>query len=163
MKLTNNSNINVVVLTFCVLLLAVITYLSVHTTIYFNDQRARREQVVKQRLVSIRAAEEVYCRRHGAYTAQFAALVGEGLIADSLTYVPWSDGLRFELEVSSQTSKTGKAVPLMQCYATYDSYLDGLDANAIDNLTADANDQGRFPGLKIGDTSTPNNNAGNWE
>lgn len=47
--------------------------------------------------------------------------------------------------------------------AAYDDYLKGLDKNSIDNLTQAANESGRFPGLKFGDTTQPNDNAGNWE
>lgn len=51
----------------------------------------------------------------------------------------------------------------MECSAAYDDYLKGLDKNSIDNLTQAANESGRFPGLKFGDTTQPNDNAGNWE
>ena len=51
----------------------------------------------------------------------------------------------------------------MECYAGYDDYLSGLDAGSIANLTEEANNAGRYPGLKIGDITTPNDNAGNWE
>lgn len=59
--------------------------------------------------------------------------------------------------------KSGRQVPVMQCGATYDQYLKGLDGNAVANLTEKANMGGRFPGLMIGDITQPNENAGNWE
>ncbi len=59
--------------------------------------------------------------------------------------------------------KSGRQVPVMQCGATYDQYLKGLDGNAVANLTEKANMSGRFPGLMIGDITQPNENAGNWE
>ena len=34
---------------------------------------------------------------------------------------------------------------------------------ALYHLTDAAEKQSRYPGLKIGDLTTPNNNAGNWE
>ena len=42
-------------------------------------------------------------------------------------------------------------------------HLSGLDENSIANLIEEANNAGRYPGLKIGDITTPNDNAGNWE
>lgn len=51
----------------------------------------------------------------------------------------------------------------MECGATYDDYLQGLDPQEIERLTREANDNGKFAGLKIGDLTTPDNNAGNWE
>jgi hypothetical protein len=51
----------------------------------------------------------------------------------------------------------------MECSASFRDYLDGLDENSINNLIEKANNSGNFPGLKIGDLTTDNNNAGNWE
>ena len=53
--------------------------------------------------------------------------------------------------------------PLMECGAPYESYLNGLDENLIRELTEKADEKGEYPGLRIGDTTTPNDNAGNWE
>lgn len=58
---------------------------------------------------------------------------------------------------------TGKTVSLMECGAPYQTYLQGLDEQAIATLIEDATKSGTYPGLKIGDLKTNNNNAGNWE
>ena len=50
----------------------------------------------------------------------------------------------------------------MECGAAYEDFLDGLDENAIQEITEQANYSGEYPGLKIGDITTDNNNAGNW-
>lgn len=150
-------------LTLCVAVLAVLCFQSVGSTMRFDRQREEREAVVKSRLVAIRSAEEAYCRRHGVYTDRFSDLVAEGLVADSLTLVPWAGGRRFDLSATTQISRTGKTVPLMECSATYDDYLRGLDAAATAALNEEAAAAGRFPGLKVGDLDTPNGNAGNWE
>ena len=124
-------------LTICVLALALINVFSVGTTMHFNEQRTEREQ--------------------------FDELVNGGLLADSLQKIPFSDGKSFDINVSTQISKTGKTIPLLECSASYNDYLKGLDSNAVKQLNEEANKTGRFPGLKIGDLDTPNNNAGNWE
>ena len=59
--------------------------------------------------------------------------------------------------------KSGKQIPLMECAAEYTSYLNGLDQRSVDALVQEAIAAGRYPGLKIGDVTTTNNNAGNWE
>ena len=156
------TNRQIILLGLCVAVLLALNFLSVDTTMRFNRQRDMRETVVKTRLVKIRAAEEAYCQRHGVYTDRFADLVSSGLLADSLTYIPYSGGRRFALSVTTQISPFGKTVPLMECSATYDDYLSGLDADATGQLNEDANRAGRFPGLKFGDLDTPNGNAGNW-
>lgn len=143
--------------------LAVVCALSVYAPIRFDRLRAGRERVVKERLVRIRYAQEKYRKQAGTYADSFDTLVRAGLLADSLQYIPFSGGRKFELTVTTQIGKSGRAVPLMECGATYDEYLKGLDANSIANLSDEANVAGRYPGLKIGDITMPNDNAGNWE
>lgn len=147
----------------CVIALTVLCLLSVSSPMRFEHQQQQREKAVKERLVKIRTAEEKYRIRHGVYTADFSTLVKSGLIADSLQYIPYSDGKRFTIDVTTTIAKSGRQIPLMECSAAYDDYLKGLDKNSVDNLTQAANESGRFPGLKFGDTTQPNDNAGNWE
>lgn len=158
LKIKNNY-----ILTFCVLALAVICFMSVDAPIRFQHQQAVREVAVKQQLLKIRTAEEKYRKANNAYTSDFSKLTEAGFIADSVKYIPYSDGMTFTLTASTQMSKSGRQIPVMECSAGYNEYLKGLDDNAIANLTEKANESGRFPGLKIGDITTPNNNAGNWE
>lgn len=159
-KLLKNQNI---ILGFCVLVLVVLCWLSVERPIRFQREQAEREKAVKARLLHIRTAEERYRARKGVYTGDWATLIRAKLLADSLQYVPFSGKERFHLEASFVMGKSGRQVPVMQCGATYDQYLKGLDENAVANLTEKANMGGRFPGLMIGDITQPNENAGNWE
>lgn len=147
----------------CVVVLVVICGLSINAPVRFEKAQARREMVVKQRLIKIRAAEEKYRVRHGAYAGDFKVLVASGLLADSLQYIPYSDGQRFELTATTTIGKSGRQIPLMECGANYASYLKGLDKGSVSNLEEAANEAGRYPGLKIGDISEPNGNRGNWE
>lgn len=150
-------------LALLVVLLATTCALSVCSPIRFDDERAGRERAVKERLIKIRYAQEKYRRSHGVYAADFSLLTKSGLLADSLTYIPYSENKRFDLITTTLEGKSGRSVPLMECGAKYNDYLDGLDENSIANLIEDANNAGRYPGLKIGDITTPNDNAGNWE
>ena len=50
----------------------------------------------------------------------------------------------------------------MECGAEYGDFLDGLDEESIQEVTDKANYAGEYPGLKIGDITTDNNNAANW-
>ena len=143
--------------------LAVTCVLSIHAPMRFDGLRAEREQAVKERLVRIRYAEERYRQANGTYTDDFNELVRGGYLADSLQYVPCSGGKKFDIAVNMQTGTSGRQIPLMECGAEYGEYLDGLDGNSISNLVEEAESAGRYPGLKIGDLTTPNDNAGNWE
>lgn len=152
-----------ILLSIVVCVLLVLCVMSVYSPIRFEKQCAQREASVKQRLMTIRAAAERYRHDHNAYTGQLRTLIDSGYMADSTQYIPYSGGRRFHLEASAVTTKSGRTVPVMEYSATYDEYLRGLDANSVHNMTADADASGRFPGLKIGDLSTPNDNSGNWE
>ena len=110
----------------------------------------------------IRTAEEKYKQKHGVYTGDFATLAKEKLLADSLQYIPFSNGKKFSLVATTIVGKSGKQTPLMECGATYETYLEGLDGDAIRQATDMANYAGLYPGLKIGDITTDNDNAGNW-
>lgn len=147
----------------CVLILAVICFLSVNQPIRFDREKTRREVAVKVHLVQIRKAEEVYKAHHGAYSGSFAILIREHLLADSLQYIPFAGKKKFDLSASTIISKSGKQIPVMQCGANYGDYLTGLDENRIANLVTSATESGSFPGLKFGDIAENTDNVGNWE
>lgn len=151
------------ILTALAAALAVACAMSIYSPIRFGRQQAARERAVKERLVKIRHAEEAYRKATGSYTDDFNVLVSKGYLADSLQYIPFSGGRKFSITVTTLTGKSGRPVPLMECGASYQDYLKGLDAGSISGLTDEANNAGRYPGLKIGDLTTPNDNAGNWE
>ncbi len=151
------------ILTCCVFALILICFLSVYSPMRFQEEREKREQTVKERLVTIRQAEESYKKVTGVYSGDFATLIKGGFLADSITLIPYSDEERFELAATMQTEKSGKQTPLMECGAQYQQYLNGLDENSIANLIENANESGHYPGLRIGDLTSANNNAGNWE
>ncbi len=150
-------------LSACVLVLALVCWLSVNAPMRFDREQGQRETAVKERLMAIRKAEEQYRKQHGAYTGDWQTLIRSGLLADSLQYVPFSDKRRFSLAATTTIGKSGRQIPLMECGATYDVYLQGLDKHTVSTLMEDANEAGRYPGLKIGDISEPNGNHGNWE
>ena len=58
---------------------------------------------------------------------------------------------------------SGVDVPLFEACMPYEDYLIGLDRQYIINLKCEAEDTGKYPGLKVGSVDAPNNNAGNWE
>ena len=107
-------------------------------------------------------SEEKYKDKHGVYTGDFNTLVKGKYLKAADSFIPYSDGKKFSLAATTIVSKSGKQIPLMECGAAYEDFLDGLDENAIQEITEQANYAGEYPGLKIGDITTDNNNAGNW-
>ncbi|MBR5936268.1 MAG: hypothetical protein IKZ89_08975 [Bacteroidaceae bacterium] len=76
---------------------------------------------------------------------------------DSLCYVPFGNGAKFELATASDTSKSGVITNSFYAYTPFVTYLGGLDEQEIINLLEDCDDRGRDPGMKV------DNNSGNWE
>lgn len=156
-KINNNY-----ILGACALVLLVLCLLSIYQPLHFQSEQAAREKAVKEMLMKIRIAEEKYKNTHGVYTGDFATLVKGHYIEPSAQYIPFSDGKRFSLSATTIIGKSGKQIPLMECGATYEDFLNGLNEDAIQELTDKANYAGKYPGLKIGDITTDNDNAGNW-
>ena len=152
-----------IVLTVCVAALTAVCAMSISTPVNFEKERTERETAVKMRLVTIRAAQERYRNATGSYAGSFAQLTEGGFLADSLQYVPFAGAQRFSLSATVLTTKSGRKVPLMECGAEYKTYLQGLDPGLTDGLTQQAEAEGRYPGLKIGDLTTPNDKDGNSE
>ena len=154
-------NINYI-LGACVIVLLVLCTLSISQPLRFQSAKQEREKAVKETLMKIRTAEERYKARHGGYSGDFQTLIKGKYLQESLQYIPYSDGKKFTLSATTIVSKSGKQIPLMECGATYEDYLDGLNEEAIQQVTEKASDAGNFPGLKIGDITKDNDNASNW-
>ncbi|MCK5822248.1 MAG: hypothetical protein KAH17_10180 [Bacteroidales bacterium] len=78
---------------------------------------------------------------------------------DDLQYVPFTQGVKFEMEAGSIMTASQVEVQIFMASALNFDILNGMDRQLIINL----NDYTEFPGLKVGDINEANNNAGNWE
>ncbi len=91
----------------------------------------------------------------------------EGFEADSLRFIPYSEGDTFELIACPNTTRSGTIIQVMECNAPDSSFLKGMGKagkRLIYNRNEEANAKGAYPGLRIGDAGNNwNNNAGNWE
>lgn len=142
-KISNNS-----ILAACVLVVLTLCLLSVWQPIHFQKEKEQRETAVKQRLMKIRTAEENYKRRHGTYTGDFATLIKGKWLDREMQYIPFSDNKRFSLSATTIVTKNGKQIPLMECGATYEEYLNGLNEDAIQQETDNANMEAKVPRTK---------------
>ncbi|MBR6031128.1 MAG: hypothetical protein IKP36_04110 [Bacteroidaceae bacterium] len=91
----------------------------------------------------------------------------EGFEADSMRFIPFSQGDTFEIIACPNTTRSGSIIQVMECCAPDSSFLKGMGKQGdrlIYNRAEEANAKGAYPGLKIGDAGNNwNNNAGNWE
>lgn len=83
---------------------------------------------------------------------------------EKIIYIPFSNGQRFEVETNNDyKTSQGIRVPLFEARASFESYLSDLNKQELVNLIDRETKLDHFPGLKVGDIYSPNNNAGNWE
>lgn len=122
--------------------------------IWANDSEVKANGLVGFRRDTIinNLVEEVF---KGEYNNE---TIGE------IIYIPYTDGVKFEAEVNDNyTTSQGIRVPLVEIRAHYDTYLADLNNQERVNLIDKEQKLDHYPGLKIGDVTAPNNNAGNWE
>jgi hypothetical protein len=88
---------------------------------------------------------------------------------DSLVYVPFGQGARFELAVDSIPTAAGP-LQVFQARTGFETYLSDLDNRLLQQkIQAQLDRPGddyaprRFPGMQVGSLKHVVNNAGNWE
>ena len=79
----------------------------------------------------------------------------------NLRYVPYTNNtVEFELEAG----KAMNGAPVVECRALYKHFLDTINfRQEVINLIKDAQKLKKYPGIKFGDITKSNNEAGNWE
>ena len=102
-------------------------------------------------------------RRDTMWVAVLDTIFAKGFNPDSLPYVPYGNGAKYELAIRKDTTKSGAPLNLFQAQVPYEVYLKGINDQELINLKDVQNKLGKYCGLRVGDIETPNNNAGNWE
>ncbi|MGM9733923.1 MAG: hypothetical protein ACI3YT_07385, partial [Prevotella sp.] len=144
------------------LLIAIVA--SILRPMSFNTTVTKREKVIVERMKIVRTAAARYRQDNdGVFCSSIDSLVIRGYLADSLKYIPFSNGKVFEYETAFIQTKAGDDVSVMECRAYYDDYLQDQSKGYIEDLKTEATNSGRFPGLKFGDLTMASNNTGNWE
>ncbi len=85
--------------------------------------------------------------------------------ADSLVFVPYGKGSKFEMATDTLSTSSGFAINVFEAKTPYTTYLNDLNKNELNLLIENVRNLpgDRYAGLKVGSITTANNNAGNWE
>ena len=102
-------------------------------------------------------------RRDTMWVAVMDTIFAKGFNPDSLPYVPYGNGAKFELAIRKDTTKAGAPLNLFQAQVAYDVYLGDLNHQELVNLKDVQTKLGKYCGLRVGDIEQPNNGAGTWE
>lgn len=84
---------------------------------------------------------------------------------DSLAFVPFGNGAKFEMAVDSLITASGYPVQVFEAKTPYTVYLGDLDKKLLNQKIQEVLDRpgDRYPGMMVGSLQVANNNAGNWE
>jgi hypothetical protein len=106
-------------------------------------------------------------RRDTAYVSLLEAIFPEKYTAetiDQIAVVPYTENQKFELKVNNDyTNSNGIKIPLFEASVLYKVYLKDLNHQEVLNKIDVQTKLAKYPGLMVGSTNEPNNNAGNWE
>ena len=117
-----------------------------------KDVKSNELQGFRRDTIELNMLEALY---KGEYTPE---------TIDQITYIPFSDGKQFEIEVNNEyKTSQGIRVPLFEARAPFETYLGDLNKQELVNLIDREEKLEHYAGLKVGDIYAPNNNAGNWE
>ncbi|HEC42267.1 MAG TPA: hypothetical protein ENI20_05500 [Bacteroides sp.] len=82
---------------------------------------------------------------------------------DSLRYVPFTDGLEFELGAGVLQTTSKVPVRVFEAKVHYDILLAKLNRQLVINYKEIRETITGYPGLRVGSLEETTNNAGNWE
>ncbi len=91
------------------------------------------------------------------------SLFRAGYPIDSLRYVPFAPGHKFEMGAGEIQTASKVAIKVFEAKVPYDVLLAGLDRQLIINYKEEREMITGYPGLKVGSLTEATNNAGNWE
>lgn len=108
-------------------------------------------------------AIEYLFSRDTVWVSLIDSIYPDNFNADSLRYVPFSNGKEFEMAVGCDTTKSGSFMWLFEAKTEFVNYLKGINDQELYNIIDEREQLGRYPGMQVGDATSGNNNAGNWE
>ena len=89
----------------------------------------------------------------------------KNFVADSLVYVPFGNGAKFEMATDTLTTSSGFVLNVFEARTPYSTYLSDLNQNELNLMIENVRNLpgNKYAGMKVGSITTANNNAGNWE
>ncbi|MDR2036988.1 MAG: hypothetical protein LBQ60_03600 [Bacteroidales bacterium] len=90
------------------------------------------------------------------------SLFKKGYPVDSIRYVPYTDGVEFEMDTITLIAGKVK-VNVFEAKVSNDVLLHGMDPQLTVNFNKEREKTVKYAGLKVGSLEETTNNAGNWE
>jgi hypothetical protein len=114
-------------------------------------------------LTEEQAARKGLIERDTTKISVLDSLFGIDYAADSMRYVPYTNGATFKLGAGTVKTESEVKVKVFRASVHNDVLLKGLDRQLVINLNEEKKEMTGFAGLKVGSLEKATNNAGNWE
>ena len=109
-----------------------------------------------------KALEEGVISRETTHVPVLDSLFHHGFAVDSMKYVPYTEGIKFEMTSGELLTSSNLTVQVVQAYCLYDDLLNGLDRQLIVNYKDERMKIVGFEGVKFG-SMEEGTLTGNWE
>lgn len=207
-----------IILAIIILFLGYKCYQSIKVPQEFKRIKLHRNEVIKNRLIDIRKAQEAYESVHNVYASNFDDLINfikhdslsmvrsigsltddqleagmteqeaikkglimrdtiktpaltkvfeEGYNVDKLRYVPFTDGkYQFLMGATVLVTKGGVKIPVFEARVSNTIIFKNIENEFGEEIEKENGERlrlNKYPGMKVGSLSEPNNNVGNWE
>ena len=82
---------------------------------------------------------------------------------DSLRYVPFTDGIEFQMDATELVTPSKVKVKVFEAKVHNNVIYNNLDRQLVINMNDERRKIEKYPGLQVGSLTEPTGNAGNWE
>lgn len=121
------------------------------------------DQMVKDGLTELEALKRKLIVRDTSFMTITDSIFSIRYPIDSIRFVPFTGGAEFVMAAGSVETGSKVVVQLFEASVLNNVFLRGLDKQLITNYNALRQEITGFPGMRVGNVTEPNNNAGNWE
>jgi hypothetical protein len=109
-----------------------------------------------------KALKEGVISRETSYVPVKDSLFSDNFPTDSLRFVPYTDGVKFNMQAGELLTSSNLTVQVVEVYTLYDDLLKGLDEQLVVNYKDERDKIVGFEGLKFG-SMDEGTLTGNWE
>jgi hypothetical protein len=109
-----------------------------------------------------RAVREGIIIRETSLVSVLDSLFGKNFAVDSMKYVPYTDGVIFDIESNEIMTTSNLMVQVVEVSCLYDDLLQGMDPQLVINYKDERIRLTGFPGIKFGSLEE-GTLTGNWE
>ena len=109
-----------------------------------------------------KALKEGVISRENSYVPVLDSLFHQGFATDSLRYVPFCDGITFNMSSGELLTSSNLTVQVVETFCLYDDLLNGMDRQLVVNYKDERMKIVGFEGVKFG-SMDEGTLTGNWE